>query len=141
MLANPTVYVLCFPSEELEKTVMVSVHVSENQLQHLNLSLDQYLRNPDTAIRNPDPDPHHVIALYGGPEFAEWMETPTTMTAREDASKCRSPTTACHDQQNNLCAQEDSDQPGHLPSLIRVLAVRMTKHWVLSYTLSAQRRL
>ena len=30
---------------------------------------------------------------------------------------------------------EDSDQPGHLPSLIRVFAVRMKKDWVLSYPL------
>ena len=36
---------------------------------------------------------------------------------------------------------EDSDQPGHLPNLIRVFAVCMKKPWVLSYTLSAQRRL
>ena len=36
---------------------------------------------------------------------------------------------------------DDSDQPGHLPSLIRVFAVRMKTTWVLSYTLSAQRRL
>ena len=28
---------------------------------------------------------------------------------------------------------KDSDQPGHLPSLIRVFAVRMKKCWVLSY--------
>ena len=35
---------------------------------------------------------------------------------------------------------EDSDQPGHLPSLIRVFAVRMKKAWVLSYPLSAQWR-
>ena len=33
---------------------------------------------------------------------------------------------------------EDSD---HLPSLIIVFAVRMKKRWVLSYQLSAQRRL
>ena len=40
------------------------------------------------------------------------------------------------------CApSEDSDQPGHPPSLIRVFAVRMKKPWVLSYPLSAQRRL
>ena len=40
------------------------------------------------------------------------------------------------------CApSEDSDQPGHLPSLIRVFAVRMKKAWVISYPLSAQRRL
>ena len=40
------------------------------------------------------------------------------------------------------CAlSEDSDQPGHPPSLIRVLAVRMKKPRVLSYLLSAQRKL
>ena len=38
-----------------------------------------------------------------------------------------------------LC--EDSDQPGHPPSLIRVFAVRIKKAWVLSYPLNAQRRL
>ena len=38
-------------------------------------------------------------------------------------------------------ASEDSVQPGHPPSLIRRFAVRMTKAWVLSYQLSAQRRL
>ena len=31
------------------------------------------------------------------------------------------------------------DQPGHPPSLIRVFAVRMRKAWVFSYPLSAQR--
>ena len=44
-------------------------------------------------------------------------------------------------QQNGCAPSEDSDQPGHPPSLIRVFAVRMEKAWVLSYTLSAQRRL
>ena len=40
------------------------------------------------------------------------------------------------------CApSEDTDQPGHPPALIRVFAVRMKKSWVLSYLLSAQRRL
>ena len=36
---------------------------------------------------------------------------------------------------------EVSDQPGHSPSLIRIFPVRMKKAWVLSYPLSAQRRL
>ena len=36
---------------------------------------------------------------------------------------------------------EDSDQPGHPSSLIRVFAVQMQKPWVLSYLLSTQRRL
>ena len=35
----------------------------------------------------------------------------------------------------SLAPSEDSDQPGHLPSLIRVFTVRMKKHWVLSYPL------
>ena len=36
---------------------------------------------------------------------------------------------------------EDLDQPGHPPSLIRVFPVRIKKVWVLSYPLSAERRL
>ena len=50
--------------------------------------------------------------------------------------------TAKWQNQRNECApSEDSDQPGHPPSLIRVFAVHMKKAWVLSYPLSAQRRL
>ena len=44
-------------------------------------------------------------------------------------------------QRNDCAPSEDSDQPGHPPSLIRVFAVRMKKAWVLCYPLSAQRRL
>ena len=44
-------------------------------------------------------------------------------------------------QQNDCAPSEDSDQPGHPPSLIRVFAVRMKKPWVLSCPLNAQRRL
>ena len=43
--------------------------------------------------------------------------------------------------QNECAPSKDSDLPGHPPSLIRVFAVRMKKAWVLSYPLSAQRRL
>ena len=48
-----------------------------------------------------------------------------------------------HDKTNKMiCAfSEHSDQPGHLPSLIGVFAVRMKKAWVHSCPLSAQRRL
>ena len=48
-----------------------------------------------------------------------------------------------HDKTNKMaCApSEDSEQPGHLPSLIRVFAVHTKKTWVLSYPLSAQPRL
>ena len=48
-----------------------------------------------------------------------------------------------YDKTNKMaCApSEDSDQPGHPPNLIRVFAVRMKKLWILSYKVSAQRRL
>ena len=36
---------------------------------------------------------------------------------------------------------EDSDQPGHPSSLVRIFAVRMKKAWVRSYPLSTQRML
>ena len=44
-------------------------------------------------------------------------------------------------QQNGMCTQQDSDQLGHPPSLIRVFAVHLKKAWVLSYPLSTLRRL
>ena len=44
-------------------------------------------------------------------------------------------------QQSDCVPSEDSDQPRHPPSMIRVFAVRMKKPWVLSYPLSTQRRL
>ena len=48
-----------------------------------------------------------------------------------------------HDKTNKMaCApSEDSDQPGHPPSLIRVFAVRMKKPWIFSYPLCTQWRL
>ena len=49
--------------------------------------------------------------------------------------------TSWQNQQCGCAPSQDSDQPGHPPSLIRVFAVRMKKPWVLSYLLSAQRRL
>ena len=46
------------------------------------------------------------------------------------------------ERKKTACApSEDSDQPGHPPSLIRVFAVRMKKAWVLTYPLSAHQRL
>ena len=48
-----------------------------------------------------------------------------------------------HDKTNKMtCApSEDSDQPGHPPSLIRVFTVCMKKAWILNYLLNAQWRL
>ena len=48
---------------------------------------------------------------------------------------------AWQNQQSGCAPNEDSDQHGHPPSLIRVFAVRMKKPLVLSYPLSAPRRL
>ena len=49
--------------------------------------------------------------------------------------------TTWQNQQNECAPSKDSDQPGHPPSLIRVFTVSMKKAWVLSYPLSAQRKL
>ena len=49
--------------------------------------------------------------------------------------------TTWRNQQTECAPSEDSDQPGHPPSLIKVFAVRIQKAWVLSFPLSAQRRL
>ena len=44
-------------------------------------------------------------------------------------------------QQSECAPSEDSDQPGHPPSVIRVFTVRIKKACTLSYPLSAPRRL
>ena len=49
--------------------------------------------------------------------------------------------TTWQNKQNGCAHSEDSDQPGHPPSLIRVFAVPMKKAWIFSYPLSAQGRL
>ena len=49
--------------------------------------------------------------------------------------------TTWQNQQNECAPSEDSDQPGHPPSLIRVFAFHIKNTWVLSYPLSAQPRL
>ena len=62
---------------------------------------------------------------------------------RSKESSRQNPYEPHHDKTNKVaCApSEDSDQPGHLPSLIKVFTVRMKKAWVLSYPLSTQLRL
>ena len=54
---------------------------------------------------------------------------------------CRIWAASCQNQQCGCAPGEDSDQSGPSPSLISVFAARMKKAWVLSYPLSAQRRL
>ena len=63
-----------------------------------------------------------VVKLRGTVQRADWAAT-----WKKQKSEC--------------APSEDSDQPEHPPSLIRVLAVRMKTVWVLSYTLSASRSL
>ena len=73
------------------------------------------------------------------------LYTVATHNFSEQGSKCATwynDWAASRQNQQNHCAPcEDSDQPGHPPSLIRVFAVHMKKAWVLSYPLSTQRRL
>ena len=59
---------------------------------------------------------------------------------KRDASKSNEPE---HDKMSKMtCApSEDSHQPGHPPSLIRVFAICLKKPGVLSYPLSTQGRL
>ena len=64
----------------------------------------------------------NVCKMYGNPFDDKWAAT-------------------WQNQQNGCAPSEESDQSGHPPSLIRVFAVRMKKHWILSYPVSAQRRL
>ena len=71
------------------------------------------------------------------------LNTITVVTTINFSCKRRNRNEPPHDKTNKMaCApSEDSDQPGHPPSLIIVFAVRMKKAWILSYPLSAQRRL
>ena len=77
------------------------------------------------------------------------MKGNRSLTSREGQTKSVSPCLESHlkkiiePQHNKMtCApSEHSDQPGHPTSLISVFAVRMKKHWVLNFPLSAPRRL
>ena len=63
--------------------------------------------------------------------------TETTLGFRDYGSaRCAA---TWQNQQSDCAPSEDSDQPGHPPSLIRAFAVCMKKAWILSYPLSAQR--
>ena len=70
-----------------------------------------------------------------------WIFRKFTVMSFTALVRMRKWATTRQNQQNSYAPSEDSDQPGHPPSLIRVFAVRMKEAWVLSYPLSAQRRL
>ena len=70
---------------------------------------------------------HHQLPLKQGTSF--WKRIRKQNMSR-DMTK-----------QSDCVFSEFSDQPGHVPSLIRVFTIRMKKAWVLSYPLSTQQRL
>ena len=76
---------------------------------------------------------------YQAPRTEYFLNWPGSLTILEDQSRFE----PLHDKTNKMtrAPSEDSDQPWHPPSLIRVFAVRMMKAWTLSCPLSAQRRL
>ena len=94
------------------------------------------------------------MLLYFLHQYSQWSET--AQQIQEDLNTgygnskpinhlitYQNQTEPPHDKTNKMaCApSEDSDQPGHPPSLIRVFAVHMKKAWFFSYPLSTQQRL
>ena len=91
--------------------------------------------------------PSRVAAYISGP--AEWLRTHVwriTNHKPQDAKSIFLSHSSCiiepqHDKNNKMtCAASEGSDQSHLPSQIRVFAVRMKKAGVLSYPLSAQRR-
>ena len=85
---------------------------------------------------------HMTQHTLGIDQYPQIVRLPSEWFFRQHKTKRKKIWAATRQNQQCGCApSEDSDQPGHPPSLIRVFAVRMKKAWVLSYPLSAQRRL
>ena len=71
-----------------------------------------------------------------------WIWRCTQLCYREPKNIARNIWAASwQNQENDSVPREDSDQPGHPPSLTRVFDVCMKKAWVLSYPLSTKRKL
>ena len=79
-----------------------------------------------------------VLVQVCTPKHCEYLCDFWNRTPKNDQVKWAA---SWQNQQSECVPSQDSDQPGHPPSLIRVFAVRMKKAWILSYLLSAQRRL
>ena len=90
-----------------------------------------------------------LMTLRGREKRRKVTHTKYTMNEPRQAENTQSNAYEIHDEwattwqneQNGCAPSEDSGQLGHSPSLIRVFVVRMKKAWILSYPLSAQRRL
>ena len=97
------------------------------------------------ASAQSDPSSLYTLWVVKDPNFLRWSESllgTQVIVAFAVLGFIYSKWAATWQNQQSECAHsEDSDQPGHPPSQIRVFAVRMKKTWVLSYPLSAQRRL
>ena len=63
-------------------------------------------------------------------KIAALLQQPRGRTEKSHITKWA---TTWQNQQNECASSEDSDQPGHPSSLIRVFAVSMKKAWVLSF--------
>ena len=90
------------------------------------------LQDGDKVVAESEEIINYIDKRCPGGEVVDWSSGTEKMIIEQP-----------HDKTNKMaCAPiEDSDQPGRPPSLIRVFAVHMKKAWVLSYPLSAQRRL
>ena len=75
-------------------------------------------------------------------QFSIWTKTPHWFNILTKKIRTSS-IWATHDKTNKMAyvPSKDSDQPGHLPSLIWGFAVRMKKAWVLSYPLCTAKTL
>ena len=85
-------------------------------------------------------EPNQTCGESGDQLFPIYVAT-TLVSNKQTSKQTLIWAVSWQNQQNECASSEDSDQPGHPPSLFRGFAVRLKKAWVLSYLLSAQRRL
>ena len=87
---------------------------------------------------------HHSRTTIGGKLVNQWWYVSGNAICRplsEQPPEAMSSNEQRNDKTNDCAPSEDSDKPGHPPSLISLFAVHMKKAWVLSYPLSTPRRL
>ena len=102
-----------------------------------------------TIFQNVQQSPNRwgIICLCWGFTALSAAKIMSSQSDTKFKSECKTNKKWAASWQNQQCGcapSEDPDQTGqigHLPSLIRVFAVRMKKAWVLSYPLSVLRRL
>ena len=81
-------------------------------------------------------------SYYEGEGLVTVTLAPSGRVGKRQPATCGQTHDPRHDKTNKMSVRPaKTDQPGHPPMLIRVLAVRMMKVSTLSYPLSAQRRL